>query len=232
MKIIALPFAGGSKHSFNYLRKELENKSIDLVGIGYFDSVKNNKYHKKTIQEVAAIILKSILPIIADEPYVVYGHSMGALVGYEICKIIAQKNLPLPLKLVVSGRNAPCHSVDHKTYTLPSDNFWKVLDELGGLPNELLLEKSIREMLEPGLRKDFECVETYQYQIAQKLPIPIDVFYGTTEGISESNIYDWNRETDKNVQIQQLTGNHFFIFDHTPYFIQYFQSIFQINATI
>jgi surfactin synthase thioesterase subunit len=232
MKLIALPFAGGSRHSYNYLKKELKGSGIELIGIGYFDKIKNNIHHKKTISEVADLVLEMILNIVTNETYVLYGHSMGALVGYELCKKIAQKKLPQPVKLVVSGRNAPCHSKNYKTYTLKSKDFWKALEYLGGLPEELLEEESIRAMLEPGLKKDFECVETYQYQKSEKLTIPIDVFYGTKEGISAKNIHDWSLETHGHVKITQLSGNHFFIFDHTAYFVQYFQSIFKLNATI
>jgi surfactin synthase thioesterase subunit len=232
MKIIALPFAGGSKHSYNYLKKELEATGIEMIGMGYFDKIKNNLTHKKTISEIAAIVLDAMQNTFNNEPYVLYGHSMGALVGYEICKKLKEQNLPQPLKLVVSGRNAPCHSANPKTYMLSSVDFWEKLERLGGLPNELLIEESIREMLEPGLRKDFECVETYQYQKSAELSIPIDVFYGSTEGIDAANIHDWKRETTKTVQVTELAGNHFFIFDHTAYFIQYFQSLFQLDAAI
>ena len=213
MKLIVLPFAGGSKHSYNYLEAALVSKGIELVSIGYFDKTKNTINNKKTIQDIANQVLESITEIVMNERYVIYGHSMGALVGYEICKKITQQKLPLPVKLVVSGRNAPCYSKNFKTYTLSSENFWDTLNQLGGLPQELLKEKNIRKMFEPSLRRDFECAETYTYQGLGKLSVPIDVFYGTEEGISFDHINDWKKETSGNVNITELTGNHFFIFD-------------------
>ena len=122
-----------------------------------------------------------------------------------------------PQKLVVTGSKPP--SVEVKPFSdLPEVLFWTKLDNLGGLPEGVIEQQDLKEFYEPILRADVKLFETYQHQKGNDILTPIDVFYGTDEGITEDEIIKWRDETSYEVTFNKLVGNHFFILEHTHFF--------------
>ena len=230
MKIIAFPFAGGNKYSFDFLKKILSERITVLEYSGRGQRIKESlKNDLKTIIDDA---LEKLLPEIKDEDYVIYGHSMGALVGYLVCQRIENLGFRKPVKLVVSGKKAPSVNIEKTFAYLPDNLFWEEVTKMGGIPNELQAHPELIEYFTPILKADFKCIENYQYnKYASKLTIPIDVFYGSAEDITQKEANAWQKETTGNVNVTKLQGNHFFIFDHKEIFLEYFKNL-QLNTTI
>ena len=226
MKIIAIPFAGGNKYSFNNFIKSLV---LENPGRGL-------RIKEDLIENIYELI-NDLLPqfqkeIDACDDYIIYGHSMGALVGYLICKEIEKQGLKPPVKLVVTGAKAPKYSKEKTLSNLSNESFWKEISKLGGIPKELNNHPELIEYFTPILKADFKCIENYQYdKNSSKLTIPIDVFYGSDEEITQAEAEAWQEETAANVNVTELKGNHFFIFEHKDFFVEYFKNL-QLNATI
>lgn len=216
MKIISLHFAGGNKYSLNkifinfsnYVPFELERNS---------NTVEFNK-----IIDDFVILLKN--QMLEKTPYVIYGHSMGALIAYLLCQRLQELNYPMPKKLIVSGKKSPSTVREKKIVNLPDEEFWNEIVALGGIPDEIKNYPELIDYYLPILKHDFKVVENYQYENKKKLSIPIDVFYGSEEAI-EGEMTGWMDETTKEVKITQLKGNHFFIFNHSDYFRNYFNNL-------
>lgn len=225
MKIIILPFAGGNKHSFNFLKDKLfrEGLSIDV-----FEYTVNREDCQKTflsINELLNELFSKLIEIIKDEDYVIYGHSMGALVGYLICQKIEELGFKKPQKLIVSGKKSPCIEREIKIAHLPDEKFWQEVVKLGGIPDELQNHPELIEFCTPILKADFTVVENYQYEKKEKLTIPINVFYGSEETIEEEML-GWKDETTAEVTITKMEGNHFFIYNHVDFFVNLFKKSF------
>jgi len=233
MKVIIFPFAGGNKYSFNYLKDNLSIENIELIVIEYpgrGDRI--NEPLKNSIKEILKYTLKQVIPEITKENYIIYGHSMGALIGYLICQKIQELNLSMPNKLVVSGKKTPAIKKEERLSDLPDNQFWKEVTKLGGIPEEIEKHPDLIKYFTPILKADFSCIENYQYnQHSPKLTIPIDVFYGSEEEIKQEEAEAWQEETTGVVNVTKLKGNHFFIFNHKEFFIEYFKNL-QLNATI
>jgi len=229
MKIIAFPFAGGNKYSFDFLKKMLPKRMAVLEYSGRGQRIREPlKDDLKTIIDDA---FEKLLTEIKED-YVIYGHSMGALVGYLVCQRIESLGLRKPVKLIVSGKKVPS-IISEKRYTcLPDNEFWEEVAKMGGMPDKLQEHPDLIEYFTPILKADFKCIENYQYnKNASKLNVPIDVFYGSDEDITQEEADAWQEETTGNVNVTKLKGNHFFIYDHTEFFIKYFKDL-QLNATI
>lgn len=228
MKIITFPFAGGNKYSFNFLKHEaIKLKALEYPGRGQriSEPLLNN------INDILEDALNNIISEIGTEDYIIYGHSLGALVGYLCCKKIGELNMKQPDKLIVSGYRAPFINKKESIYNLESDKFWEKIDKYGGIPQDVLLIDELITFFEPILRADFQCVENYVYNSSSdKLTIPINVFYGSDEDITQEEAESWQKETTGKVTVTKLKGNHFFIFDHKDFFINYFENL-QSNAT-
>lgn len=213
MKFFLIPFAGGNKYSFN---KFIIPKATIL---------EINRNLKITeINTISDNFISEELEQICDVPYVIYGHSLGALLAYLVCQKLQEENLPLPQRLIVSGKKSPSVPRKEKIAHLPDKEFWEEIIALGGIPDEMQNYPELIEYYLPILRHDFKLVESYQYEKKPKLNIPIDVFYGSEEATEEEMI-GWQDETTEKITITQLPGNHFFIFDHVEYFRDYFDNL-------
>ena len=223
IKIFGLPFAGGSKYSFQRFSNEINN----LIVFEY--SGRSSRIREPFIIDIK-LLIEDILQKLkteigsSNEDYIIYGHSMGALVGYLICQQIEELGLKKPQKLVVSGKKAPSVERELKISHLGDNEFWQEVVKLGGIPDELRNHPELIEFYTPILKADFSVIENYRYEKKQKLTIPIDVFYGSEEA-QVNEMLGWKEESTEKVTINQMEGNHFFIFDHTDFFISYFKNI-------
>lgn len=223
MKIIAFPFAGGSKYSYPKFTQNLSQFTvIEYPGRGM-------RVNDEMIIDIDLLMedlfLKVKQEINSCEEYIIYGHSMGALVGYLVCHRIQQLGMKKPLKLVVSGRKAP--SIKRgKVLSLLQDNlFWQEVIKKGGIPDEFQNHPELIAFYTPILKTDFKAIENYQYIKKEKLTIPIDVFYGSKEA-TEEEMQDWKDETTAEVTITKMEGNHFFIYNHVDFFVNLFKKSF------
>ena len=99
-------------------------------------------------------------------------------------------------------------------YLYPHKEFIEELVALGGLPNEIIQDKDMINFLEPILRNDFKASATYVHQKLWPLSIPLTVITGTEEPITMDEILLWQDEYTTAVDFIQMTGDHFFIFNH------------------
>ncbi len=230
MKIIALPFAGGNRYSFtNFL-----DSSVDLTVFEY--PGRGKQVSQDLIVDINFLVDTLFLEISKEvdafDQYSIYGHSMGALVGYLLCKKISALKIKQPQRLIVSGSRSPSVFERDKISNLSSDKFWEKVNEYGGLPPEILTNKELKTFFEPILRADFRCIEEYAHRAdTSKLAIPIDAFYGSEEDIVEEEVNAWKEETSNKVTVTKLKGDHFFIFNHKDFFTNYFENL-QLNAII
>jgi len=230
MKIIAFPFAGGNKYSFNNFFPINYNTTIlEYPGRG----LRNKEDLIENINELVSNLLPQVKKEINSyNEYIIFGHSMGALVGYLICMEIEKLGLKLPVILVVSGTKSPRFYREKIVSNLPNKAFWEEVSKLGGIPEELNNHPELIEYFTPILKADFRCIENYRYnKESPKLTIPIDVFYGSDEEITQEQAEAWQEETTTNVNVKKLKGNHFFIFDHKKFVKEYLKKL-QLNATI
>lgn len=230
MKVIAFPFAGGNKYSYNFLNSFLAPFNISMEVFEY--SGRGDRINESLCDSIDSIV-KDLLPrvlkrITEEDDYIIYGHSMGALVGYLINCKIEELSFKNPLRLIVSGRKSPSTEREQKISQLLSDEFWIELIKLGGIPDEI--EKLLRDFFEPILRADFQVVENYTHKTDVPLKIPIDVLYGNEELENESDFQNWKKETTNIVELKEFNGNHFFIYEHAQDIANHFIRTFQIGT--
>lgn len=223
MKIIAFTFAGGSKYSF----KQFSNILPNFIVMEY--SGRGTRVNDELLFEVN-LIIEDLLPKVIQEidscdQYVIYGHSMGALIGYLICHKLQELKIKKPSKLIISGRKPPNVGQRKKISHFEDQLFWEEVIKIGGVPTELGKHPELMNFYIPILKADFKAIEDYKYNIAERLDIPLDIFYGKDEGIQENEINNWCQQSTGKVVIKSLEGNHFFIFNQANYFINYFKEL-------
>jgi surfactin synthase thioesterase subunit len=214
MNLLFFPFAGGNQYSFarllKYLPNHFEAYVFELAGRGD----RTDEPLMSDIAEIVKDIYRKIIPYIG-KPYVIYGHSMGGLIGYLVVREIVANNLSLPLHLFVSGTSGPSFRENRNISTLPKAAFINRIREYQGMPDEVLNNNEIIDYFEPILRCDFRATENYKYIQEAPLRIPISVLTGTEDNTLEpEGVEAWLKESGSQVEIHRFSGGHFFIFDH------------------
>jgi surfactin synthase thioesterase subunit len=219
LSVIALPFAGGNCYSYVNFEKiapeGVEWITLELPGRGRRISEEILDSTKDQVDD----IFRQMSPYTTKGNYILYGHSMGGLLAYELARMLTEKQCQLPVFLFITGRNAPSGVYSKKLSQLSSDLLWENVLSMGGVSQELANNDDLKDFFEPVLRADFRSIENYEYVKKPKLNIPIYLRAGSEENISVESLRGWQDETVAEVDIALLEGNHFFIYDHKEHLL-------------
>lgn len=147
-----------------------------------------------------------------DHRFALYGHSFGAVLGYEVARRLARTGGPRPAALLVSGRNGPSRPLSHRPiHKLPDEQFVAALSRYGGMPQALLDEAELLRLYLPALRADLTIVETYQRPPGPPLDVPLTVLSGRRDTLTDpEGLVAWESETTGAFELALLPGGHFF----------------------
>lgn len=157
----------------------------------------------------------AILPHLTH-PFALFGHSLGAMISFEIVNALRERGAPLPVHLFVSGAPAPhLASMIPSIYDLPEEQFVEAVKRYGGIPDEVLNSRELLELLIPRLRADLRISGTYTYVERPPLTMPITAFAGLDDDIVTPALVDpWREHTTAAFQRELYPGGHFFIAEH------------------
>lgn len=146
------------------------------------------------------------------KPFAFFGHSMGAVIAFEITRLLRRENAMLPVHLFISGRGAARATPPKPlTYNLPDAAFKQELQRLKGTPTEVLAHPELMEVVMPLLRADFELIQTYSYAYEQPLNIPLTALGGLEDDITRENMEGWRAETTGPFSLRMFEGDHFYL---------------------
>lgn len=148
-----------------------------------------------------------------DKPFAFFGHSMGALIAFELARKLRGEYGVEPAHLFVSGRRAPQFpDSDTVTYNLEDAKFIEELRRLNGTPREVLENPELMQLMGPVLRADFQVCQTYVYTDAPPLRCPISVFGGLKDSdVTREYLQPWRDHTSVSFTLRLLPGDHFFL---------------------
>lgn len=214
MKIFCLPYAGGNKYSYREL-EDAAPSSYNFITLDYPGRVPRIKEPLiSDASELVEDLFKQIRTQINNDEYVIYGHSMGGLLGYLLTRKLIDNNYNAPMHLIITGTSGPSafEKREKKRHLLPQKEFIQEMKDLDGIPEEILDAEELMSFFEPILRSDFKVCETYIHEESEPLNIPITVMYGTEEDMEEEDVMLWQKETNFEIDFKKLEGKHFFIF--------------------
>jgi surfactin synthase thioesterase subunit len=147
-----------------------------------------------------------------DAPFALFGHSLGALVAFELARLLRQRGSPAPVALLVAGRAAPHLPFPSPLYQLPAKQFLAAIQErYGAFDDEIQRDEDLLARFEPVLRADFTLFDTYRYVEGEPLDCPITVFGGSRDPRTpEPALRAWERHTANEFTWRLFPGGHFF----------------------
>ncbi|MDA9528479.1 thioesterase [Bradyrhizobium sp. CCBAU 25338] len=147
-----------------------------------------------------------------DGPYALFGHSLGAVIAFELAHDLLDRGAAAPAVLFASGAEAPAVRDGSKwREPLGDDALMKELRNLQGTPDEALSNAELMRSVLPVLRADFLMCGAYVYRPRRPLPCPVHVFAGADDETSREALETWRRETSASFTLDILPGHHFFI---------------------
>jgi medium-chain acyl-[acyl-carrier-protein] hydrolase len=218
IKLFCLPYAGGSSIIYKkwqpLLPDDIELVAVELAGRGKRSNEPLYKDVAEAVEDVYSIITRDIYNA---GDYAIYGHSMGAMLAYELAQKIRANNLPEPLHVFFSGRGTPhIKSKREKIYhTMDDKEFQKEILNLGGTPKEFFEYPELMDYLLPILKSDFKISETaVREKNIHPLNYDITVCTGKQEEELEAeDIHGWMLHTKQLCTVHYFNGGHFFIND-------------------
>lgn len=214
LRLFCLPFAGGSASSFRdwarLLPAAIEVVPLEMRGRGARFGEAPPLTMAPHIAEAAELIDST-----ADRPFVIFGHSMGALAAFEVAHALAAAGAALPGQLCVSAHRAPhLPSAEPTIHRLGDAGLLAHLQRMGAAPAALAEPELMRLML-PVVRADLTACETHVCADRAPLACPITAFGGKADHlVPADHLLQWRRHTLGSFRLVQFSGGHFFINDN------------------
>lgn len=212
LRLFCFPYAGGSAQVFQTwpgkLPLTVEVCTLQLPGRGGRMGEAPYLSAEQVIEEVI-----QAFPSYEDKPFAFFGHSMGALVSFEVARRLRRERRAGPLQMFISGNRAPhLPRRGEPTYNLPEPEFIEKIKSLNGTPQEVLEHPELMQLILPILRADFTVCQTYSYRPEPPLLCPISVFGGLQDyEVGREGVEAWREQTSGPFSLRMLAGDHFFI---------------------
>lgn len=233
VQLLCLPYAGGSCYAYNrwakYLDKKVKQLPMEIAGRGR----RIREPYYSTVEEAVKDIEALIHPVIRNQPYILFGHSMGSILAYELCRLLHRMRAPLPVKLIVSGSDAPMiREPDKKYHLMEQQQLIEEMLELGGLSKEIASSTELMDLFLPILRADFAMLERYVCsEPFEPLPIDLTVMYGQEDEMIKKDVRKWGELVTGKFESHVFPGGHFYLFDHECSFMPVLNHICEIGGS-
>ena len=216
VRLVCIPYAGGGPAMFRTWSNELPTQIGVFAALLPGQGSRIREVPPSQTSTFAAELVTNIEPYL-NEPYALFGYSMGALVAFEMTRQLRAQGKPLPTNLFVAARRAPqVPDTAAPLHVLPDSAFVKgIQSRYGGIPEAIMKDAELMTLFTPVLRSNFTMIETYRYVDEDPLDLPIAAFGGTRDKTTgEAELSAWGRQSKRSFNYQLFDGDHFFIQQH------------------
>ncbi|MFF5900256.1 thioesterase II family protein [Streptomyces argenteolus] len=220
--VLCVPFAGAGASVFRpwvpLCGDRFDLAAVQLPG-------REQRFAEEPYQDVA-VAVEGLMPEVLEQvsgagPVVLFGHSLGAVLSYEIAHRLAVTEGVDLAALVVSGSPGPWTRRENGASGLDDDQFLERVREFAGYRHEALEDPEMRELLLPSLRADVEMHESYLALSDTPLPVPITSVRGSSDTlVSPEQAMEWSKATGKGFDLVEVEGGHMYLVDNTEALIR------------
>lgn len=230
--LICLPHAGGSASVFRPWQSASER--LDMVAVQL--PGRENRFGEPARRSLTEL-LDELVPAItglAGGRYAFFGHSMGALLAFEVAQRLRHLRSPAPEAMFVSGCPAPYLSTGGRdpVYDLPEPELIEWLDKVEGISAEVREYPELLKLMLPTLRADLEIVDTYQYEERPPLGCPIHVLMGVDDPeVTPAEAKAWRDHTSGDFGLVPMRGGHFCVHENVDQAVSVMEDLLGVRRT-
>jgi medium-chain acyl-[acyl-carrier-protein] hydrolase len=212
LRLFCFPYAGGGVSIFRAwsdgLPADVEVCPVQLPGRG----TRLMEPPFTRLSPLIEALTQALFPLL-DKPFAFFGHSLGALVSFELARQFRRQYAVQPVRLFISADRAPqIPNRDPPIHSLPEGEFLVELRRLNGTPREVLEDEELRQIMLALLRADFAIYETYRYSTEPPLTCPISAFGGWQDHrVNRGDLEAWREQTSVSFSLRMFPGDHFFL---------------------
>lgn len=214
-RLICFHYAGGGASAFkdwaDSMPAGIEFNIVQMPG-------REERLGEPLYTDMAALVevLTEEILQLGDRAYAFFGHSMGAIVAYEVARRLAQLGAPQPQHLFLSARAVPdLENTSEPLRFLANETFIDKLHQTyGAVPEAIRKSAELQEVFLPILRADVELLETHTEADVDPLDCPLTVLGGVDDpAITSAMLAGWRARTSAGFEQHEFPGGHFFIHD-------------------
>ena len=214
VRLFCFPYAGGTTYTYrgwdSLLPPAIEVCAVELPG----RARRMREPALRNMQSLVQSMIPALLPYF-DKPFAFYGHSMGALISFELARELRRSHQLQPVHMFVASCLPPQspRRRERVTYNLPESLFIEEVRHFNGTPKEVQeYSEELMQLTLPLLRADFEACQTYEYVAEPPLTCPMTVVGGLQDkGLNRTDLDGWREQTTSACTVQMLSGDHLFI---------------------
>lgn len=213
-RLVCFPFAGDAlpASAFRRWQRHLQHETAFWVARYPGRAERLSDPHPEAVHE----LIDELADAFSREsmvPTLFLGHSMGALVAFELARRL-RDTLHAPMHMIVSAFFAPQSLTQERNeYGQDDAELLRRLDTLGGTPAQVLHNKELQELLLPTIRADFNACDRYIYQDAAPLECRLIAMGGYHDPlVKEQELSNWSVQTQGEFHLKMFPGGHFYLF--------------------
>lgn len=222
VKVLVIPHAGGMASAYyefsKYADSNVDFVFVELAGRGAH--MREDLY--EDFEEAVNDIYEKNINLFQQENYVLFGHSMGSWLAFELYHKIKAEGQPLPMHLFFSGNVSPFAQRFSNYRNMSDEEFIENIFKKGQTSKEIFINRELREIFLPILRSDFKMLEEYVPKNGRD-PITsnISVLCGSEDPLLKNGVTEWEELTTKECEIIYFEGNHFYLFKNMSAIVDY-----------
>ena len=230
LHLLAFPHAGGAAHFFRPLTRHMPHdvalSAVQLPGRWN----RSAETAATSIDLLLPELLKGIRPAL-QQPYVFFGHSLGALLAYSLSRQLFAEAELLPRLLVVSASPLHTDAINQLLQLSDQGLVEELRKKFGGLPEELVAEPDMLKFIIPTIRADLTLAASFQFRPGPLLPCPLLAIGGTQDTTTRpEELYTWRKVTSAKFSLHLFEGGHFYLEKHFADIAQLLTASFQTSA--
>ncbi|WP_405798422.1 thioesterase II family protein [Streptomyces sp. NBC_01506] len=212
VQVVCLPHAGGSANYFRPMAQALA-PTAEVLAVQYpgrMDRV--NEPYAGDFEELTECALAAVRREV-DRPVVLFGHSMGALLAFQVARRLEAEGA-VPLALFASGARPPGAALPRHTRAETDEEMITDLATLGGTDERLLDNEDMRELVLSALRADYRILASHRRDNST-VACPVVALTGDSDPVvSIDDARAWASHTAGRFDLHVFAGRHFYLDDH------------------
>ena len=213
LRLFCFPYAGGGASSYRrfgtYLPEDIDVWAVQLPG-------REERFLERPVERLDALLDMLVAETSAhgETPFAFFGHSMGAVIAWELARRLSADDARRLRHVFLSGSRAPQfrHAGMARLHLLPGAELVDAIRALGGTPEDVLADAELMRLLLPVLRADFALLASHSFCLDQPIHVPMTIFGGDDDPrVRPEHLAGWRSLTAYRFSLRLFSGDHFFL---------------------